>query len=225
MKILIVEDEGKLADAIEALLHKAGYLCETVQDGQEALDYIVAVPYDLIILDVMLPSLDGFEIVSQMRRKEIHTPVLMLTALSSVADKVAGLNAGADDYIAKPFSTDELLARVKAMCRRVGTTITHTLCYDDLILDIDAGVLSCGMNNVQLSRRELEVMRLLLRSPQSVVSKQTLLMHVWGMNSEATDNNVEAYVSFLRKKLRHIGSRVSIATKIMIGYRLEIESL
>lgn len=223
MQILIVEDEVKLADAIQVLLHKAGYLCETVHDGLDALEYICAVPYDLIILDVMLPNLSGFEIVTQMRNKGIHTPVLMLTARCAISDKVSGLNAGADDYITKPFNADELLARVKAMCRRIGTIVAHTLSYDDLTLDIDTGVLTCGKRSVRLSRRELEVMRLLLSTPQSVVSKKVLLMHVWGMNSDATDNNVEAYISFLRKKMRHIGSRVLIATQVMIGYRLEID--
>lgn len=223
MQILVVEDEIRLADAICELLHRAGYLCEHVQTGEEALEYMDAVPYDLVILDVMLPGMNGFGVVERMRKRRMDTPVLMLTARSAVPDKVTGLEAGADDYMTKPFSADELLARVKAMGRRMGTVVMHTLSYEDLSLNLDAGTLSCGQRCVQLSRREMEVTRLLMRSPQTVIAKQTLLMHVWGMNSEATDNNVEAYISFLRKKLRYLGSRVTITTQIMIGYRLEVK--
>lgn len=222
MQILIVEDEIKLAEAIGELLHNAGYYCEIVHDGCDAMDYAEAVPYDLIILDVVLPHLDGFEVVKRMRDKGINTPVLMLTARSTVPDKVAGLNAGADDYMTKPFSADELLARVKAMCRRIGVIVMHTLYYEDLELNIDSGKLNCGENTVQLSRRELEVARIFMSNPQMIISKETLLMHVWGMDSEATNNNVEAYISFLRKKLRYIGSKVTISTQIRIGYRLEL---
>lgn len=222
MQILVVEDEIKLAEAIGELLHNAGYYCEIVHDGCDAMDYVEAVPYDLIILDVVLPRLDGFEVVKRMRDKGINAPVLMLTARSTVPDKVAGLNAGADDYMTKPFSADELLARVKAMCRRIGVIVMHTLNYEDLELNIESGKLNCGENAVQLSRRELEVARILMSNPQMIIPKETLLMHVWGMDSEATNNNVEAYISFLRKKLKYIGSKVTISTQIRIGYRLEL---
>ena len=222
MQILIVEDEIKLADAIGELLRNAGYYCEIVHDGSDALEYAQGVPYDLVILDVVLPGFDGFEVVRRMRDKGVNTPVLMLTARSTVPDKVAGLNAGADDYMTKPFSADELLARVKAMCRRIGTVVMHTLNYEDLELNIESGILNCGDNAVQLSRRELEVARIFMSNPRMVIPKETLLMHVWGMDSEATDNNVEAYISFLRKKLRYIGSKVTISTQIRIGYRLEL---
>ncbi len=221
MQILIVEDEINLAESIAELLRSAHHVCEIVHDGQDALDYALAVPFDLIIMDLMLPLMDGCEVVRELRKRRVSTPILMLTARSTIPDKVAGLNAGADDYMTKPFSADELLARVNAMCRRVGTIVMHTLQYEDLILDVDSGKLTCGEQFVQLSRRELEVARIFLTNPQAVVSKQTLLDHVWGMNSEATDNNVEAYISFLRKKLKFIGSKLTISTKIMIGYKLE----
>ncbi len=221
MQILVAEDEINLAKAIGELLRGDGYRCETVFDGQDALDYASAVPYDLVILDVVLPRLDGCEVVRKMRDAGLNTPVLMLTARSTVPDKVAGLNAGADDYMTKPFSGDELLARVKAVSRRTGTVVMHTLKYEDLLLDIDSGKLTCGNRFVQLSRRELEVARIFLSKPQVIVPKGTLYMHVWGTNAETTDNNVEAYISFLRKKLRYIGSRVTITTQIGIGYILE----
>ncbi len=221
MQILIVEDEINLAESIAELLQNAHHVCEIVHDGQDALDYALAVPYDLVIMDLMLPLMDGCEVVRELRKRKVSTPILMLTARSTVPDKVAGLNAGADDYMVKPFSADELLARLNAMSRRVGVIVMHTLQYEDLTLDIDSGKLSCGEQSVQLSRRELEVARIFLSNPQAVVSKQTLLDHVWGMNSEATENNVEAYISFLRKKLRFIGSKLTISTIVMIGYKLE----
>lgn len=222
MLILVVEDEKKLADAICTLLCNAGYRSEAVHDGAEALDYAQAIPYDLIILDVMLPSLSGFEIVQQLRRKGIGTPILMLTARSSIPDKVAGLDAGADDYMTKPFHADELLARVKAMTRRKGEVIMSTLTFDDLSLNLDTGILSSTEHSVQLSKRELDVARIFLSNPGMIVTKQTLLLRVWGMNDQATENNVEVYISFLRKKMRFIQSRVTIGTQVMVGYKLEV---
>lgn len=222
MQILVVEDEISLAEAIGELLRKSGYLYELVHDGEDALSYALEVPYDLIILDVMLPGVQGFDVVRGLRKKGVNTPVLILTAKSSVPDKVTGLNAGADDYMTKPFSADELLARVKAMSRRKGEFIPHTLTFEGLSLDLDSCELSCGKKSIRLSRREFEIARMLLNKPSMIISKQTLLLHVWGMNPDATDNNVEAYISLLRKKLKYLGTKVEISTQIMIGYRLEV---
>lgn len=222
MNILIVEDERDLAGALEHILQKAGHITDWVSDGQSALDYICGFSYDLVLLDVMLPRLDGFEVVRQVRAKRISVPVLMLTARSSVPDKVAGLNAGADDYLTKPFDPEELLARVNAMTRRTGEVVMDELSFGDLTLSLNTAELFCGAKNVQLRPKEFQVARLLLGDPKQTFTKEVIISRAWGMDSEATDNNVEAYISFLRKKLRYLGSRVSIRNLQKIGYRLEM---
>ena len=224
MKILIVEDEAPLARALEHILQKDGHMTDCVPDGLSALDYALGFPYDLILLDVMLPKLDGFEVVRQLREQKVSTPVLMLTARTAIPDKVAGLNAGADDYMTKPFDAQELLARVHAMTRRTGEVIMHELAYGDVTLQLDSAMLCRNGESVQLSRREFEVARCLFTDPRATVTKESLIVNVWGIDSEATDNNVEAYISFLRKKLRFLGSSVSIKTIQRIGYRLEVGS-
>lgn len=222
MRILIVEDERPLAEALSEILNNAGHFTDIVGDGVDALDYVSGFSYDLVILDVMLPRLNGFRVVSAMREQGNSTPVLMLTARGTVPDKVAGLNSGADDYMTKPFDPAELLARVNAMTRRTGTVVLNTLSFSDLTLELDTGVLRCGQGSVQLSRKELDVARMLLTNPTMTLTKEALIVHVWGMESEATDNNVEAYISFLRKKLKYLKSAVSIKNIQRIGYRLEV---
>ena len=192
-----------------------------VNDGLSALEYIYGFSYDLILLDVMLPRMDGFEVVRQIREKKISTPVLILTARTAIPDKVAGLNFGADDYMEKPFDPAELLARVHAMTRRVGDVVMKELCFEDLTLRLETAQLFCQGESVQLSRKEFEVARFLLSNPHMTVTKEVLIVNVWGIDSEATDNNVEAYISFLRKKLKYLKSIVSIRNIQRIGYRLE----
>ena len=213
MNILIVEDETALAGAVEHILQKAGHATDWVADGQTALDYIRGFSYDLVLLDIMLPRLDGLSVLRQIRGEGISTPVLMLTARATVPDKVTGLNAGADDYLTKPFDPEELLARVGAMTRRKGT----------VVLDLNTVTLRFGTKDVQLSPKEFQIARLLLSEPQITFSKELLITRGWGLDSEATDNNVEAYISFLRKKLRYLGSKVSIRNLQKIGYRLEVQ--
>ena len=215
MQILVVEDERPLSNAIKKILEQKGYFVDAVYDGAEAVDYALAAAYNLIILDVMLPKLDGFGVVSALRREGVSTPILMLTARAATGDKVRGLNTGADDYMTKPFDTDELLARVGALTRRTGEVLVDRVTYEDLCLDLGAAVLSCGGDSVQLSRT-------FLCNPAMTIPTETLLVNAWGMDSEATGNNVEVYVSFLRKKLRYLGSRVSIRKLQRIGYRLEV---
>lgn len=222
MQILIVEDEPALSNAIKKLVEQRGYFTDTVYDGESAVDYAVSVNYSLIILDVMLPKRDGFEVVKTLRQKGIHTPILMLTARTATADKVQGLNCGADDYLTKPFDSDELLARVGALTRRTGEVVVDTVHYEDLILDLGSAKLSCGDDSVQLSRKEFAVLRTFLYNPTMTISTDTLIANAWGVDSEATDNNVEVYVSFLRKKLKYLGSRISIRKLQRIGYRLEV---
>jgi len=219
-----VEDERSLAGALEHILQKAGHITDWVSDGQSALDYIRGFSYDLILLDVMLPKLDGFAVVRQMRTEKLSTPVLMLTARTTVPDKVAGLNAGADDYLTKPFDPEELLARVRALTRRTGEVVMDELTYGDVSLSLNSAQLCSGGRSVQLSAKEFQVARLLLSEPQMTFTKDVIIARAWGMDSEATDNNVEAYISFLRKKLRYLGSKVSIKNLQKIGYRLERES-
>ena len=224
MNILIVEDEAALAGAVEHILRKAGHTTDYVADGQSALDYIRGFSYDLVLLDGMLPKLDGLAVLRQIRQEHIETPVLMLTARTTVPDKVAGLNAGADDYLTKPFDPEELLARVNAMTRRKGAMVLDELHFGDLTLQLNSALLCRGGKNVQLSPKEFQLARLMLAEPQMTYSKELLISRAWGLDSEATDNNVEAYISFLRKKLRYLGSNVTIKNLPKIGYRLEIEA-
>ena len=222
MQILVVEDERPLSNAIKKILEQKGYFVDAVYDGAEAVDYALAAVYNLIILDVMLPRLDGFGVVRALRRAGVSTPILMLTARAATSDKVQGLNTGADDYMTKPFDTDELLARVGALTRRTGEVVVDRVTFEDLCLDLGSAQLSCGGDSVQLSRKEFEVLRTFLCNPTMTIPTETLLVNAWGMDSEATGNNVEVYVSFLRKKLRYLGSRVSIRKLQRIGYRLEV---
>ena len=222
MNILIVEDETALAEAVEHILRKAGHSADRVADGQSALDYIRVGTYDLILLDIMLPKLDGLSVLRQMRSEGVQTPVLMLTARTTVPDKVAGLNAGADDYLTKPFDPEELLARVGAMTRRKGAMVLNEISFQDLTLDLNTVTLRRGERDVQLSPKEFALARLMLSEPNMTYSKDFLISRAWGLDSEATDNNVEAYISFLRKKLRYLGSEVTIKNLQKIGYRLEV---
>ncbi|MBQ7061431.1 MAG: response regulator transcription factor [Clostridia bacterium] len=222
MQILVVEDEVSLANALKKILEQQGYFVDCVHDGLNAVDYAKGLDYNLIILDVMLPKLDGFEVIRILRKDGVSTPVLMLTARTSTADKVAGLNGGADDYMTKPFAAEELLARVNALTRRRGELIINTVDYGDLSLDLSSAVLTSGERTVQLSHKEFEVLKTFLSNPTMTVPTETLLINGWGMDSEATDNNVEVYVSFIRKKLKYLNSRVSIKKIQKIGYRLEV---
>lgn len=223
MKILIVEDEKSLADALRQILTKAGHIVDTVNDGQSGSEYALSFSYDLIIFDAMLPKLDGFKAVRLLRKQGVHTPILMLTAKSSVSDKVEGLRMGADDYMTKPFDTEELLARINALTRRKGEIALDELSHEDIVLDLRSAMLYCNGDSVQLSKKEFEVARIFFSNPKMTVTKEALIVNVWGIESDATDNNVEAYISFLRKKLKYLKSRITIKNIQKIGYRLEIK--
>lgn len=221
MNILVVEDERNLADAICHILGENGYQTEAAYDGKTGLAYAESGLYDAAVLDVMLPGMDGFEIVRTLRKAGNGLPVMMLTARASTADKVSGLDCGADDYMTKPFETDELLARVRALTRRTGEVVIDELAFGDLMLDLNTHDLSCAERHVHLSQKEFEVMRMLMTTPGRIVSKRDLLTRVWGTDGETSENSAEAYVSFLRKKLTHVKSKVEITTLRMLGYRLE----
>ena len=222
MKILIVEDERLLADSLQDLLEARGFETEAVYDGESGAAYAELGVYDLVILDVMLPKLDGWQAARQIRSSRCGVPILMLTARSGILDRVEGLNAGADYYLAKPFDTRELLACVNALLRRQGKQVDE-LCYGNTALDLSAGTLSSGGGQVQLSAREFGVMRQLMQAQGRLVSKEALLERGWGYDSNAVENHVEVYAGFLRKKLRSIGSDLRIEAVRRLGYHLEVD--
>ena len=221
MKILIIEDEKLLADSLKAILEKKGFTVEAVYDGETGADYAVTGIYDLLILDVMMPGLNGYQVARQVRTSRCGTPILMLTAKSDLEDRIEGLNAGADYYLTKPFDMRELLACVNALLRRQGGQINE-LTFGNTGLDLASSTLSCGEKSVRLSVREFDVMRLLLQSRKQILSKEVILARFWGFDSNAVENHVEVYVGFLRKKLRAIGSNISISAVRRLGYRLEV---
>lgn len=222
MNVLVIEDERNLADAIVKILEDEGYNAEATYDGKAGLTCAKSGLYDAIVLDVMLPAMSGYDVVNQMRHAGVSTPVLMLTARTSTEDKVRGLDSGADDYMTKPFEAPELLARLRALTRRRGDVLIDEIKFADVSLDLNTHDLACSEKSVHLSGKEFEVMSILMGSNSRVVSKQDLLTRVWGVDGETSENSVEAYVSFLRKKLAHIGSKVQITTLRMLGYRLEV---
>ncbi len=222
MRILIVEDEKPLADAIAQLLRDQHYDVDAVYDGKSGLDFALIGDYALIILDVMLPLMNGFDVVKALRQQKQSTPVLMLTAREATCDKITGLDCGADDYMTKPFDYNELFARVRALTRRVGEVVLEELSFGDLTLNLDQAELSCANKTVHLSYKEFAIMKQLMQYPSMTVSKETLIVKVWGSSSDAVENNVEVYISFLRKKLRFLDSHVKITTLRRIGYRLEV---
>ena len=222
MRILVVEDEVRLASTLQDLLEMNGYVADVCHDGESGLDNALTSIYDVMILDVMLPRLDGFTVLRRLRAAGNATPVLMLTARSEVTDRVEGLDCGADYYLTKPFEPRELLACIRALARRQPELrSTDLLEYGDLTLDKSSFTLSCGDRTVRLSRKEFDMMELLMLNRDIVLTKETVLLKIWGYESGAEDNNVEVYISFLRKKLDHLHSHVKIRTIRMVGYLLE----
>ena len=223
MKILIIEDEKLLADSIKVLLERKGFQVECAYDGKTGEAYAELGIYDLLILDVMMPELNGCQVAQQVRAKRCSTPILMLTARSDLEDRIAGLNAGADYYLTKPFDTRELLACINALLRRQGGQVDE-LRYGNTALDLSTCILSCGEKSIRLSDREFDVMRYLLQSRERNLSKEVLLVRIWGFESNATENHVEVYVGFLRKKLQSIGSNLRIVAIRRQGYHLEVDT-
>ncbi|MBQ5331430.1 MAG: response regulator transcription factor [Oscillospiraceae bacterium] len=225
MRVLVVEDEKRLADAIKLLLEKEKIITDVSYNGIDGLDNALSAIYDVIILDVMLPGMDGFSVIENIRKEGIETPVMMLTAKSAVTDKVKGLDRGADDYLTKPFVTEELLARVRALGRRstAGIVSSDELSFGDLKLDTASFEVSCGQKSVKLGLKEYSILEMLMINKGNAISKDMLITKIWGYDSDAQDNNVEVYVSFLRKKLSFLGSKTAIKTLRGIGYKLESE--
>lgn len=221
MNILIVEDEVRLAQALGQIMKEQKYSADIVHDGVDGFDYAMSGQYDVVILDVMLPGMDGFEVVKKMRSEKNATPVIMLTARDETQYKVRGLDCGADDYLTKPFISEELLARVRALSRRQGEVVVDELEFADLKLSLATNTLYCGAKSVHLGFKEFEVMRILMSYPQIITTKEDLIIKVWGTESDVEDNNVEVYISFLRKKLIYLASKVKIETIRKVGYRIE----
>lgn len=220
MKILIIEDEKILADSIKSLLESKGFEAEAVYDGETGKDYAELGVYDLLILDVMMPKMNGFEVARTVRKNRCSTPILMLTAKSSLEDRIEGLNAGADYYLTKPFDSRELLACINALLRRQGGQVDEMV-FGNTVLDLSSSMLICKGKEIRLSAREFDVMRTLFNAKGRNLSKETILAKVWGYDSNAVENHVEVYVGFLRKKLANIGSNIKIESIRRLGYHLE----
>ena len=225
MKVLIVEDDLHLSEALEHIMKEQGYFVDVVNDGLDGLYYAVNNDYDVIILDIMLPKMNGYDVMKTLRKQKNATPTIMLTAKNEVNDKVEGLDSGADDYMVKPFAPKELLARVRAVSRRVGEVVVDELTFGDLVLNINTNMLSCGLRKVSVTNKEFQIIKILMSTPATITSKENLITNVWGVDSDVEENSVEAYISFLRKKLQFVGSKVGIQTIRMTGYRLEDNSV
>lgn len=221
MRLLIAEDERDLAEALTVFFEKNKFSVDTVFDGRDAYDYGSGGDYDAVILDVMMPKMDGIEVLRRLRADGVKTPIMMLTAKAEKDDRITGFNSGADDYLPKPFAPDELLSRVRAMLRRREDFTPTVISFGDLKLNISSGLLSCGTNSVRLSGREFQVMEMFMRRPNTVLSADLIMERVWGWDSEAEINVVWVHISNLRKKLKSVGSAVSIYANRGLGYVLE----
>lgn len=223
MRLLIAEDEQDLAEALGVFFEKNQFTVDVVYDGQSAYDYALTGNYDAIILDVMMPKMNGIDVLQRIRENGIQTPVMMLTAKAEKDDRITGFNSGADDYLPKPFEPDELICRIRAMLRRGGEYHATVLSFGDVQLDCGSNQLICGEKSVSLSSREFQVMELFLRNPQVVFSADRIMERVWGWDSDAEINVVWVHISNLRKKLKAIDSKVNIRANRGLGYLLEAE--
>jgi len=221
MRILVADDEPEMTMVLEALLRREHYSVDVVNDGQDALDYGLAENYDCLVLDIMMPRLDGIQVLQALRAKNVSTPVLLLTAKSQIEDRVAGLDSGADDYLPKPFDNRELIARVRALTRRGGEYTPSVLTAGNITLDCSTFELKCGQSCIRLGNKEFQMLELLMRQKGRPISTEQFMDHVWGYDSEAEINVVWAYISYLRRKLEAVGADVRIAARRGQGYLLE----
>ena len=220
MRLLLAEDERRLSSALCEILSKHSYDVDPVYDGGAALEYARTGIYDLVILDIMMPRMDGISVLKTLRSEKNTVSILMLTARDEIQDKVSGLDCGADDYMTKPFSTDELLARIRALTRRRGTARSDCMEYGDLFLNPKTNELGTVSSKITLSLKEYRIMEMLLRNPEQILPKELILDKVWGGGSDAEYNNLEVFISFLRKKIKFIESSAEIKTSRGIGYSL-----
>ena len=222
MNILIMKDSARPADILEKIVADQKYLMDVVCGSEDGVEYARTGRYDVIVLDIEQPKAEDFEVVHRLRESHCVTPVLVLSGKQDVQNCIKALDSGADDYMSRPFVPEELLARLRALSRRQGPVIMDELKYEDLVLNLNNSQLTCGDKSVHLSFKEYEVLKLLITSTRLVVSKDELIDKIWGSESGAEDNNVEVYISFLRKKLRNLESRVNIGTIRKMGYHLEV---
>lgn len=221
MKILIVEDELALSEALTEILKRNQYNVDTVDNGEDGLEYALTGLYDCIILDIMLPIMDGLNVLKQLRKSRISTPVMLLTAKSDIDDKINGLDCGADDYLTKPFVTGELLARIRALTRRTGEVNIDAYDFHGLSLNKNTYMLSYKNQSVKLSMKEYQIMEILIMNPNQIITKERFIEKIWGFESDVEYNNIEVYISFLRKKIQSINSGANIFTARGVGYYLE----
>lgn len=223
MRILLIEDEVQLSDALVAVFKKQHYSTDAVYNGDEGYEYARTGIYDVILLDVMLPGTDGFTVLKKLRAQKVKTPVIMMTALGETEDRIKGLDYGADDYIPKPFDTNELLARIRAVARRKDNDLVdeYTLKFGDLSLDLKAYTLTSGSDSLKVSVKEYEILKYLMEHPQFIATRDDMITKIWGFDNELESNNIEVYISFIRKKLAHIKSNVTVVTVRGVGYKLE----
>lgn len=222
MRILLAEDERSLSRAVVALLERNNYAVDAVFDGVEALEYLDAGNYDALILDIMMPQLDGLSVLKKLRREGNPIPVLILTAKSEIDDKVEGLDAGANDYLTKPFSTRELLARLRAVTRSQTNQVSSKLSFGNVTLDQVSFELSGPGSSFRLANKEYQMMELLMMNPGQTISTERFLEKIWGFDTEAEQNVVWVYISYLRKKLTALNANVQIRASRNVGYRLEV---
>ncbi|MGN0315894.1 MAG: response regulator transcription factor [Fusicatenibacter sp.] len=221
MRILIAEDEVELARGLKFLLEKNKFSADIVNNGKDALDYFHSSKYDAVVLDIMMPGMDGMEVLQRIRKEKSGVPIMMLTAKAEIEDRVAGLEAGADDYLPKPFATREFIARVKALVRRNGSYTDHILSFGNVKLDCNRYELSAGEKSVRLNNKEFQLMELFLGHPHLVFSSEHIMDKVWGQDSEAGMDVVWTYVGFVRRKLKQLGADIEIRTVRGAGYSLE----
>jgi len=222
MRILIVEDEIALSNVLSEILKKNNYAVDAVYDGADGLDYAVSGLYDAILLDIMLPKMNGLEMLKALRSQGHSTPVLLLTAKSEIEDKVKGLDCGADDYITKPFATDELLARVRSVLRRKDVFISSEQSFGDLTIDKNTLKIATKKDEIKMSLKEYQILEMLIVNPNQIISKEKFVEKIWGYDFDGEYNSVEVYISFVRKKLTAIDSKVKIKAHRGVGYSLEV---
>lgn len=226
MKLLLVEDEKQLSEALTQILIKNNYSVDAVFDGEDGLDYGLTDVYDAIILDIMLPKMNGLDVLKNLRKEGISTPIILLTAKGSVEDRILGLDYGADDYLPKPFSTEELLARLRAITRRKGPMVNNNILeFGDIKLNISTYNMEVNGTSLTLTSKEFDILKYFMERPTSIVTKDDLITKLWGFDSDVEHNNIEVYISFLRKKLAYVKSKVQITTLRRVGYKLEEQNV
>ena len=220
MKLLVVEDEKRLSKALKQILDEKGFETDIVDNGTDAYEYGKCPDYDAIVLDVMLPEMDGLTVAKKLRDEKISTPIIMLTAKDSIRDRIAGLDSGADDYMTKPFSPDELIARINAITRRINVAYSNKIELGDVTFDISSNEITKGGKSIRLNYKEAEILKALSAHKNIIMSKDDIISKVWGFESDATDSNLEAYMSFIRRKLKFINADLKIISYKKVGYKL-----